>query len=258
MKLAARFCRSCGSKILVRDICHNCTSNPVAGNNYCYDCGALTPLGDKCEQCGANFKKRSPLGKLVVISGVIVIIGIAAALMIITNNHKKKSPYHNTSKLSKTEIVDTVPTPVTSSTTSSSDTAKKADTAKVEVPKTDPVKKDTAKSIIQEVNVFSQQELSVHKISCSYFRKTQRGSVFFFTANGLGYLKINGNIIPLKRIKKGTDVSFYSGEKYQAQLTIDGLSGNEKAWLAAVSLVVKDSAHKLISKQKVYSSCIEF
>lgn len=258
MKLAARFCRLCGSKILVRNVCHNCSSNPLKGNNYCYDCGALTPLGSKCEKCGANFKNKST-PKLVAIVTSIFFIAIATFIIIYYNSNTSNDKSNPTSQLKEKKMVDAPVKNVERISTAINNSAK-VDTVKMDVAKTDSIKSDTSKLLLplQQINTFTQQELGNHKISCSYFKKNQRGAVYFFNTNATGYLKINGNIVVLKRSKKGSDISVYSGEKYQAQLIIDGLSGNERAWLAAVSLIVKDSAHKIIIRQKVYSTCIEF
>ena len=242
MKLSSRYCRSCGSKILVRNVCHNCRCHPLQGNNYCYDCGALTPLGIKCNNCGAKFEKKIPVKFPLIIGAVLLAVSIAATGIYFFNR-----PGHSESDKENKEVIF------------------KKDSAinfPVVAEKTDTIKVDTIKTILPAENivitVFSSEELNANPKSCFYFKKNHKDSVLFFSYKTSGFIKINGAMHELKRVKKGNDVSVFSDGNLQAKVIIEGLSGNSKEWLASVSLVVKDTTQKTLLKQKVYSTCIGF
>jgi hypothetical protein len=265
MELAPRYCRSCGSRILVKNICHNCNSEPLKGENYCYDCGALTPNPDSCLKCGARYKVKSPV-KLLLILGGLLIIGIAVAGYFIsrpdkpvvmsqqetTTADRPAAPASNTQEL--TQARDTIvnnPPVDTSALINTPVPAKPADTTAAKTSKpADTVKKT-------EPNVFSLEERKGYPVRCSYFTKNQRGRVLFFIAGGSGYIKMNEQIVELKRKRKGVDVAVFGNGQYEATLTIDGLSGNAKEWLAACTLIIKDLSQNTTLRHKVYSSCIE-
>ena len=88
MELAPRYCRSCGSRILVKNVCHNCNNDPLKGDNYCYDCGALTPNADSCLNCGAKYKSNFPV-KPVLIIGSLLIVTMAVAAFFISRSGKQ-------------------------------------------------------------------------------------------------------------------------------------------------------------------------
>ena len=256
MELAPRYCRSCGSRILVKNVCHNCNSDPLKGENFCYDCGALTPNPDSCLKCGARYKKSSPV-KLLLILGSLLIITIAVAGYFIS---RKDTPVTNTITENKTpetnqqELPQTQDTIINNVNTSVDTTAipvsKPADTVAVKPPVTDSVKKP-------EPNIFSLEERKAYPVKCTYFTKNQRSRVLFFIAGGSGYIKMNDKILELKRKRKGTDVAVFGNGEYDVTITIDGLSGNEKEWLASCTLIIKNLAQGTSVRHKVYSSCIE-
>ena len=93
MELAPRYCRTCGSRILVKNVCHNCNNDPLKGDNYCYDCGALTPNADSCLKCGARYKRNSPVKLLLTIGGLLI-IGIAVAGYFLSRPANSSLPVH--------------------------------------------------------------------------------------------------------------------------------------------------------------------
>ncbi len=68
---------------------------------------------------------------------------------------------------------------------------------------------------------------------------------------------MNDKIIELKRKRKGIDVAVFAGDGVEATLTIDGLSGSDKEWLASCTLAIKNLVQNTSTRRKVYSSCIE-
>jgi hypothetical protein len=264
MELAPRYCRSCGSRILVKNICHNCNSDPLKGDNYCYDCGSLTPNPDSCLKCGARYKVKSPV-KLLLIIGSLLIIGIAVAgyfvsrpsQPVLTSEQEKTiadtsaAPGNNSQELVQTQdtIVNNPPLD-TSAVINTPPVTKPADTLAAKPPVPDTVKKTGT-------NVFTIEERRAYPIKCSYFTKNQRSRILFFIAGGSGYIKMNEKIIELKRKRKSVDVAVFGNGQYDAIISIDGLSGSEKEWLASCTLTIKDLAHNTTVRHKVYSSCIE-
>ena len=241
MKLASRFCRTCGSKILVRNVCHNCRSNPLEGNNYCYNCGQLTPLGTKCASCNTSFKRENTLKLSMPTLGILVLLALAAIAVYFSQRSGEEKNILKDKVVKEEKFTEEPP---------------------ALEPKKDTLKIDTS-TIIQPVvnntiSAFSSQEIRSYSVSCSYFKKNNRDSVLFFSKKGLGYIKINGNVVELRRTKKGNDISTFAAGNYQAKVIIEGLSGTSKEWLAAVSLILKDTAQKTSVKQKLYSTCIGF
>ena len=53
------YCRNCGLKIEDSvEICPQCQSNPIGGNNFCQTCGFATQAGDVlCPKCGAKLNR---------------------------------------------------------------------------------------------------------------------------------------------------------------------------------------------------------
>ena len=260
MELAPRYCRSCGSRILVKNICHNCNSDPLKGENYCYDCGALTPNPDSCLRCGARYKVKSPV-KLLLILGGLLIAAIAVAGYFISR--KDQSPPLATQQ--EKTVIDTPITPANNSQellpTSDTIVNKPADTLALATNK--PVDTTTVKNPVADSakkispDIFSLEERKAYNIHCSYFSKNQRSNVLFFIAGGSGYIKMNGRTIELKRKSKGVDVAVFGNGNYDAIIRIDGLSGSANEWLASCTLIIKDLTQNTSVRHKVYSPCIE-
>ncbi len=127
--------------------------------------------------------------------------------------------------------------------------------------KTDSIKVDTSNTVkisTSTISFFSAQEIKSYPKTCSYFKRNNRDSVLFFFNKQTGYLKINGNFVELRRTKKSADLATFTSGNYEAKVVIDGLSGTSKEWLAAVSLIIKDTDQKTSVKHKLYSACIEF
>ncbi|MDQ6756676.1 MAG: hypothetical protein M3004_07050 [Bacteroidota bacterium] len=273
MELAARYCRSCGSRLLIKNVCHNCNSDPLKGDNYCYDCGALTPHAVVCMKCGAKFKKKFPL-PLAALFAVLLIIGVGAAGYYFLNSDNDKDTKENDAVSATSTEVTAANKPDSNKvesgntiTNNSVDTnllaiSKPADTTvlKISTPSDTLAKAilpiDSSALKKPEANIFSSNELKAYKIKCSYFEKKQKGAVLFFIASGLGYIKVNDKIVELKRTKKSADISIYSGNEYEAIITIDGLTGSEKEWLAAGTLTVKNILQKSSVKYKINSYCL--
>lgn len=257
MELAPRYCRSCGSRILVKNVCHNCNNDPIKGDNYCYDCGALTPNADNCLRCGARYKRNLPIKPVLIIGGLLIItIAVAGYFLSRSNNstatsqeesvQPTTSPETNQQELSKQDTI--VNNPAGTSTPALEVAPPKDSIAKS--PVTDSSKKMTA-------GIFSSQELTSYNARCRYFGKNQRSNVLFFITGSSGYIKLDGKIYDLKSKRKGVDVASFSGDGYEATIRINGLSGSDKEWLAACTLIIKDLRQNTSASYKVYSSCIE-
>ncbi|MEO5782226.1 MAG: hypothetical protein ABIQ07_03085 [Ginsengibacter sp.] len=248
MELAPRYCRSCGSRIFVKNVCHNCNRDPLSGQNYCYDCGALTPNADSCLRCGAKYKKNSPVKPLIII-GSLLIVALAVAWFLTRLGPPPLTPQH------EKEIAATQGVPETNkqelSQTHDTIVNNPVDTTTAIKP---PVKDTTKKTV---TNIFSSAEKNAYSITCSYFGKNQKNQVLFFISNGSGYIKMNEKKYELKRKRKGVNEAIFAGNKYEAILTIDGLIASEKEWLASCTLTIKDLIQKKTIKHKVYSTCIE-
>ncbi|HUS02016.1 MAG TPA: zinc ribbon domain-containing protein [Chitinophagaceae bacterium] len=259
MELAPRYCRTCGSRILVKNVCHNCNNDPLKGDNYCYDCGALTPNADSCLKCGARYKRSSHIKLLLTIGGLLF-VAIAVAGYFLSRPDKPSSVQQENSlsqststvpDTNKQELSHTHDTIVNNPVdTSSLINAKPADTT---INK--PPAKDTTKKIAS--NIFTSEERKAYSIRCSYFRKNQRSQVLFFIAGGSGYIKMNDKTVELKRKSKGVDVAVFGNDNYEAVIRIDGLSGSAKEWLASCTFILKDLLQHTSATYKVYSACIE-
>lgn len=258
MELAPRYCRSCGSRILVKNVCHNCNNDPLKGDNYCYDCGSLTPNAEGCLKCGARYKRSLPI-KPIIIIGSIVIIATAVAAYFISHSGDTPTtsqPEKIVEETTTTPGTNTTELPVTQDTIVNNPVDTIAvinpiiDSSAIKTPATDTVKKT-------ESNVFSLEERKLYNIRCSYFSKNQRSRVLFFIAGSSGYIKANGSIYELKRKRKGVDVAVFGNNEYEATLTIDGLSGTAREWLASCTLSIKDIIKNTSVRHKVYSPCIE-
>lgn len=268
MELAPRYCRTCGSRILVKNICHNCNNEPLKGDNYCYNCGALTPNANACLKCGAKYNKASPLKPIIIFSIIIIAISVAAYFISTSGNTQKISQQEDSSKTPATtqappenpaaqnpiiNPVDTTQKPIVApADTATSKTNIYSDTATIKNP---PV--DSTKLIKPEPELFSSEDLKAYNIRCTYFKKNARSQILFFIAAGKGYIKLNGEIYELKKKHKGVDEESFSGLDFEATIIIEGLSGSAKEWLASCTLIIKNLSQKTSTKHTVYSSCIE-
>lgn len=255
MELAPRYCRSCGSRILVKNVCHNCNNDPLKGDNYCYDCGALTPNADVCLKCGAKYKKSFPVSPVAL--GSLILIVIAAAVFFLTRSDKEPvvsqqvnaaTPAPVTPEPNKQELPATHDTIVNNKIDTTALVIKKP----VDSALTKPSVPDSAKT--NTTGLFTSEEVRAYKAKCSYSAK---GQIYFFIAGTSGYIKVNNNTYELKRKYKGVDVAVFSGSGYEATLRIEGLSGSAKEWLASCALTIKDLTQNTSVRHKVYSSCIE-
>lgn len=263
MELAPRYCRSCGSRILVKNVCHNCNNDPLKGDNYCYDCGALTPNADSCLRCGAKYKTSFPLKPVLLIGGLVIVLAAAAGYFLsrpntptaseqpknIVETPKNTAPPGQETDSTGNTVVNK-PTVVTTDTSIIINNKPAADTTVAKPPVA-----DTSKNL--SPNVFVPEELHLYKGRCSYFAKNQRSQVYFFTLGGSGYIKMNGKIYELKRKRKGVDVAVFSNNDYEVTIRIDGLSGSAKEWLASCTLSIKAIISNASMRHKVYSTCIE-
>ena len=262
MELAPRYCRTCGSRILVKNVCHNCNNNPLAGDNYCYDCGALTPNAEACVKCGARYKRSSPI-KFILLLGSLLILAIAVAGYFISQKDKPEqilqqqiptedtttTPQENTQQeLKHTDTI--VNNPVDTSVAINTPAVIKPDTSTIKILTPDSVKKSSP-------NVFTVEERKAYNARCSYFTKGQRSNVLFFVAGTSAFIKVDEKILELKRKSKGVDVATFSNGDYETVIRIDGLSGSAKEWLASCTLTIKNHTQNTSAKYKVYSSCIE-
>ena len=59
-------------------------------------------------------------------------------------------------------------------------------------------------------------------------------------------------------MQRGNDIARFVGSGYEVTIEIEGLAGSEKEWLAEASMVVKDQRLRILSRQKIYSTCIDF
>lgn len=259
MELAPRYCRSCGSRILIKNVCHSCNNHPLKGDNYCYDCGELTPNANTCLKCGATYKQNSPVKPVFIIGGLLLItIAVAGYFLsqqgeppMATQEEKTIAQLPIKPETIKQELPQTLDTIINNPVdTSILIINKQADTIVIKTPLPDTGKKTVT-------NIFTPQEIKEYNIRCSYFGKNKRSKVLFFIANGSGYIKMNEKIYELKSKRKGVNAALFGNDKYNATLTIDGLSGNDKEWLASCTLIIKDLITNTSAKHKVYSSCIE-
>ncbi len=266
MELAPRYCRTCGSRILLKTVCHNCNNNPIKGDNYCYNCGALTPNADGCLRCGARYRKKSFIAPVLLI-GLGLILAISAAAYFLNSDSSETSPEPKASNQTK---ITTAPPGIPSAQkpiinpvdTTKQLTTPQVDSSKIKInkaaaPAIEINTTDSAGKIKSESVIFTPDELKFYTIKCRYFEKGARSRVVFFTSGGSGYIKANGKIQELKRKTKGADVTEFGGSEYEASVTIDGLGGSEKEWLASCTLIIKNIAQNQSIKQTVYSSCIE-
>jgi hypothetical protein len=254
MELAPRYCRTCGSRILVKHICHNCNNDPLKGDNYCYDCGALTPTADSCLKCGAKYKQNFPAKPLI--TGILIIIAIVVAGYFLLQPGKISLATENDKTVSQTHT----PTGTNDESQILQDTIANnpVDTSMISVKQTDSIVNTPLDSAKKDIaGIFTSSELKIYNSRCSYFHRGMRNRVLFLISGGSGYIKMNDKTHVLKRKRKGVDVAVFAGDGFEATITIDGLSGSAKEWLASCTLVIKNVTQNTSVKHKVYSSCIE-
>jgi flagellar basal body-associated protein FliL len=260
MELAPRYCRSCGSRILLKNVCHSCNNDPIKGENYCYDCGALTPIADSCIKCGAKYKRKFQV-KPILIMRVLLLIACALAGYLLSTSNKKTIKSGEDEPVAETPAlpqVDAKELPVTNNTVVNNpvDTSRiitnraTTDTSVISVPQPDTIKKTTT-------NIFTTDELKAYKIKCTYFSKKQKSQVLFFVGSGSAYIKMNENIYELKRKRKGVDEAVFTNDEFEAKIIIDGLGGSSSEWLASCTLIIKNIVQNTSERYKVYSACIE-
>lgn len=269
MELAPRYCRTCGSRILVKHICHNCNNEPLKGDNYCYDCGALTPNANSCLNCGAKYNSSFAVKPLLIIGSLLLIAILAGSYVFFKYNENKNSDPTQKESVTPHEViasreisvaqkpiinnpVDTLKTPLITI-----DTSKKKVIAK---PDTIVIKKIQADTVLvkkTEPAVFTSEELKSYNRKCSYFEKGSKNKIVFFISGGAGFIKISDKVYELKRKRKSVDAAAFASGEWEADIAINGLSGTAKEWLASCTLIIKNTIQKTSVKHKVYSSCIE-
>lgn len=255
MKLGPRYCRTCGSRILLKHICHNCGNDPLQGDNYCYDCGSLTPDEASCSNCGTSYKSKLPVPKSLLIAGGFMVIIAAIILITQTEPSDKSAIINNEGITADTEVNSSLsaepihsPATIVTPAADTSNNRNNMDTTQT----AEPI--DSIKTI--ETNVFSSAEVKSYRPRCTFFEKKQKSQVLFFTSSGSAFIKVNGTVYTLKRTRKKTDIETFSGDNYEATITIEGLSGSDKEWLATGTLLVKDLLQNSSVKRRVYSTCI--
>lgn len=68
------YCRTCGSVVQSKNVCHYCGCDPAKGHNYCDDCGTTTIAeAIMCVHCGASFQKRFPVVLAVLFSLTVAV-----------------------------------------------------------------------------------------------------------------------------------------------------------------------------------------
>jgi hypothetical protein len=256
MELAPRYCRTCGSRILVKHICHNCNNEPLKGDNYCYDCGALTPNADNCLKCGAKYKQNFPIAPVIIGALLIVAMTVAGYFLLQPKSKSlsisQEKPIEQTTPVTPSPVIQELPLSANKVINNTVDTLASNTGLQIDSTITKPPPADSAKKII--TGSFSASEVRAFSSKCSY---AENNRVIFFISGGTGYIKMNEKKHVLKRIRKGVDVAVFAGSEYSATLTINGLSGNANQWLASCTLVVKNNAQNKSVRHKVYSSCIE-
>lgn len=289
------YCRTCGSQIQSKDVCHHCGCEPLKGNNYCCDCGTSTVAeAIICVHCGASFQRKFPATLAVLISIAIVVTLAGAGYFITesgkepsekisdaisTNNSTDSTALYKASPPKKIEsgkiIINNIPTGILKKRNDAINRIAKSlsqipqsSTENIISPEISKINKEEAPvSRINKtagtserinMNVFSAGEIRNYYAGCTYFTGRSKKNVVFFTTNVYGYVKINGKVYALQGIQKGNDIARFSGAGYEVTIEIEGLAGNEKEWLAEATMIVKDIRQKTLSHHKIYSTCTDF
>ncbi|HUS02017.1 MAG TPA: hypothetical protein VMY77_09835 [Chitinophagaceae bacterium] len=287
------YCRTCGSMVQSKTVCHYCGCEPLQGHNYCCDCGTSTiPEAIMCVHCGASFRGKFPATLAILIS-IALVVTLAGAGYFISESRTDPSeqnadPVINTRNNDSTnilkvspvkdeavKIINNIPSNLLKS---SNDVVIRIAKNISRIPK--PEIETNPKPVIPEkpreevavtppdktsnpsgrisMNVFSSGEMRRYNIGCTYFTGKSKNNVVFFTTNVYGYVKINGKVYTLQGIQKGNDIARFAGAGYEVTIEIEGLAGNENEWLADATLVVKDVKQRTLSRHQVYSSCTDF
>lgn len=297
MTLQHPYCRTCGSKVQSKNVCNHCGCEPGAGKNYCCDCGTTTiPQAIMCVECGASFQRKFPAVLALLISIALVIILAGAGYFIAQNNTdasenignnitpNSKSDLKDDNKKtlainseSQNTIVNKIPEKflkrkndaiirIAKSISSAPINPEKLspkpivpEKIKVETTNTtaNPNKNNAATGRIS-MNTFSSRELNSYAAGCTYFEGRSKNNIVFFTTNVYGYIKVNGKIYALQGVQKGNDIARFAGAGYEVTVELEGLAGNENAWLATGTMVIKDVRQRTVSNHTIYSSCTDF
>ncbi len=287
------YCRTCGSKVQNKNVCNHCGCEPLTGNNYCCDCGTSTmSQAIMCVECGASFQRKFPAVLAILIGGALAITVAGTGFFISQHNSATSEKVADTlnldhaadtSKGKKIPVVKSGESFFTIINNISPKLLRRKDDAIVRVAKntekvlprppeekpvapakiivkpiTPPVEKIEVPSGRMSMNVFSSREVRAYSAGCTYYEGRSKSNVVFFTTNVYGYIKINGKIYALQGVQKGNDVARFSGAGYEVTVEIEGLAGNESAWVAEGTITVKDSRQRTLSRNKVYSGFTDF
>ncbi len=115
MTIQHPYCRTCGSKVRSKSVCHHCGCEPAKGQNYCCDCGTTTIAhAIMCVECGASLQKRFPAALAILISCALIITFVCTGYFI--SQSQKETPENietidhsektvETKKINKKDIV---------------------------------------------------------------------------------------------------------------------------------------------------------
>lgn len=285
------YCRTCGSMVRSKKVCHYCGCEPLKGHHYCCDCGTST-LAEAvmCVQCGASLQNKFPVTLAVLISialaitiagtGYFIAVSDSDPAEVISQNNSNRNTsdsidlnkivHAKTNEAGKI-IINNPANLIANKNEAISRIAKNLPLPRLETanntPPDIPERKKEETRIPDEkpppsgrisMNVFSSREMRGYAAGCTYFTGGSKNNVVFFTTNVYGYVKINGKVYALQGIQKGNDIARFSGAGYELTIEIEGLAGNEKEWLAEALLVVKDVRQKTLTRHKIYSACTDF
>lgn len=287
------YCRTCGSMVKSKSICHYCGCEPLKGHNYCCDCGTSTiSEAVMCVHCGASFQRKFP-ATLVVLISIALAVSLGGAAYFIaqqengssekmaeTSNTEPRNDSVNIEKslpLKKNESGETIINNPGNLLKPKNDAISRLvkNLPDIPEPEADVNNKPVIPEKIKEetitprekpistpgrisMNVFSSREMRNYSVGCTYFTGRSKNNVVFFTTNVYGYVKINGKVYVLQGVQKGNDIARFSGAGYDVSIEILGLAGNENEWMAEATLIVKDIRQRTLSTHKVYSACTDF
>src|SRR6187549_1840254 len=108
------YCRTCGSMVQSKTVCHYCGCEPLKGHNYCCDCGTSTiPEAIMCVHCGASFQGKFPATLAILISIALVVTLAGAGYFISGSNteppEKMAGAVTNTKSKDSTDILKVSP-----------------------------------------------------------------------------------------------------------------------------------------------------
>lgn len=289
------YCRTCGSMVKSKNVCHYCGCEPLKGHSYCCDCGTSTIAeAIMCVHCGASFQTKFP-AMLAVLITIAIVVTLAGAGYFITQSgtepSEKITDRINTKNINdSTNLYKPLPgkkdesgkiiinniSPTLLNNRNEAITRLTKDLPQNPKPESEsstkpvPPQKNKEETITSptnkvpsipgsiSINVFSARETRSYAAGCTYFEGRSKNNVVFFTTNVYGYVKINGRVYPLQGVQKGNDIAMFSGAGYEVTIEIEGLAGNEAEWMAEATLVVTDVRQRTLSRHKVYSTCTDF